>query len=81
MAGDVRTGRTEVDHYNGYLIELAEGTPCPLNAAVHALLKRVERERLCPHPALLDGLWPQPNAAARISPKQAPAVDSPLRSG
>jgi 2-dehydropantoate 2-reductase len=50
MSGDLPRGRTEIDFYNGHLIELAErcGEPCTLNRQVHELVKRMERERLAP---------------------------------
>jgi 2-dehydropantoate 2-reductase len=54
MSGDVVTGRTEIDYYNGHLIELAGTRPCPLNRAVYELVKRMERDRTQPHRAVLD---------------------------
>lgn len=57
MAGDLPHGPTEIDNYNGHLIALADGFPCLLNRAVHALVQRIEKEKLTPHPALLDSLW------------------------
>ncbi len=56
MSGDLPAGRTEIDYYNGHLIELAGDRPCPLNRRVHALVRRMERERIPPHPSILDGL-------------------------
>jgi 2-dehydropantoate 2-reductase len=56
MSGDLPAGRTEVDYYNGHLIALAGDRPCILNRRVHALVKRLERERATPHPRLLDEL-------------------------
>lgn len=55
MAGDL-PGRTEIDNYNGHLIALAGDRPCPLNRRVHDLVQRMERERISPHPAVLDEL-------------------------
>jgi 2-dehydropantoate 2-reductase len=49
MAPDLPGGRTEVDAYNGYLVRVAGTTPCPLNRAVLALVRRLERERTLPH--------------------------------
>jgi 2-dehydropantoate 2-reductase len=49
MAPDVPGGRTEIDAYNGYLVRLAGTMPCPLNRAVLALVRRLERERTAPH--------------------------------
>jgi ketopantoate reductase len=34
MAGDLPHGPTETEHYNGHLVRLADGLPCPLNRAV-----------------------------------------------
>jgi 2-dehydropantoate 2-reductase len=63
MAGDL-PGRTEIDNYNGHLIELAGERPCPLNRRVHALVKRMERDGTRPHPSALDELLA---AAAAVS--------------
>lgn len=57
MSGDLPRGRSEIDYYNRHLIDLAGTTPCPLNRRVYALVKRLERERACPHPSLLDELF------------------------
>ena len=56
MAGDIAKGRTEVDNYNGHLLRLANGTPCPLNRRVCEVLKRLERERRVPGVAVFDEL-------------------------
>lgn len=56
MNGDLPRGRTEIDNYNRYLIDLAGSRPCPLNRCVYAWIKRMERERIKPNPALLDEL-------------------------
>jgi 2-dehydropantoate 2-reductase len=56
MSGDLPAGRTEIDYYNGHLIELAGDLPCPLNRRVHSLVRRMEQERLPPHPAALNAL-------------------------
>jgi 2-dehydropantoate 2-reductase len=58
MAGDLPRGRTEIDFYNRHLIDLAGTRPCPLNRAVYALVKRMECERIAPHPGVLDELTP-----------------------
>lgn len=56
MSRDLPAGRTEVDYYNGYLIERARERPCPWNRRAYALLKRMERERLPPGPDRLHEL-------------------------
>ena len=56
MSGDLPAGRTEIDYYNGHLLELAGDGPCPLNRLVYALIQRMERQRLTPHPASLEPL-------------------------
>jgi 2-dehydropantoate 2-reductase len=56
MNGDLPLGRTEIDNYNGYLIELAAGRPCPLNRKVYHLIKQMEIERIPPHVRQLDYL-------------------------
>jgi 2-dehydropantoate 2-reductase len=56
MFADLPAGRTEIDYYNGHLIELAGDRPCPFNRRVHALIKRMERDRITPHPGALDEL-------------------------
>jgi 2-dehydropantoate 2-reductase len=48
MAPDVPGGRTEIEAYNGYLVRLAGTTPCPLNRAVLAMVRRLEREGTAP---------------------------------
>ncbi|MFO0842845.1 MAG: ketopantoate reductase C-terminal domain-containing protein [Gemmataceae bacterium] len=57
MAPDLPHGPTEIDNYNGHLIALAGEFPCPLNRAVHALVKGIEAGRLTPRPELLGPLW------------------------
>jgi 2-dehydropantoate 2-reductase len=56
MSGDLPAGRTEIDYYNGHLIEMAGDRPCPLNRRVYDLVKRMERERIAPHPRVLNEL-------------------------
>jgi 2-dehydropantoate 2-reductase len=55
MYGDLPTGRTEIDYYNAYLIDLAGDRPCPLNRRVYATIKRLERERRVPGIEVLTG--------------------------
>lgn len=56
MNADLPRGRTEIDNYNRYLIDLAGVRPCPLNRRTYALIKRMEREGIPPSPAVLDEL-------------------------
>jgi 2-dehydropantoate 2-reductase len=56
MNGDLPKGRTEIDYYNRYLIELAGAWPCPLNRSVYDLVKRMERECIPPGVRLLGEL-------------------------
>ena len=48
MSGDIPKGRTEIENFNGHLIELAGGGACDLNRTVYALVKRMEQERSTP---------------------------------
>jgi 2-dehydropantoate 2-reductase len=54
MSNDLSAGHTEIENYNGHLIQLAAWRPCPLNTQVHALVKRMERERIPPSLDLLN---------------------------
>lgn len=56
MASDLPAGRTEIDYYNGHLLTLAEGRPCPINSRVYRLVKRMERDNLVPCLERLDEL-------------------------
>jgi 2-dehydropantoate 2-reductase len=56
MNADLPAGRTEIDYYNGYLVELAGDSPCPLNRRVLELVKRMERDRLPPGRERLEAL-------------------------
>jgi 2-dehydropantoate 2-reductase len=58
MSEDLPRGRTEIDHYNGHLIELAQGNGCLLNRAVLELVKRLERSRDEPRITNLHELLP-----------------------
>jgi 2-dehydropantoate 2-reductase len=55
MAGEIQKGRTEIDNYNGHLIQLAEqtGTPCPLNRVVYDLVVKMTAARAEPRPEVL----------------------------
>lgn len=50
MSGDIPKGRTEIDYFNGHLIELAGNRDIPLNRIVYNLVKRMEVERATPAP-------------------------------
>jgi 2-dehydropantoate 2-reductase len=56
MFGDLPAGRTEIDFYNGRLIELAGDRPCPLNRRVYDLVKRMEYHRIKPGLEALESL-------------------------
>jgi len=56
MSGDLPSGRTEIDYYNGHLLELAGDTPCPINRRIYDLIKRMERERRKPQRDVLTEL-------------------------
>jgi hypothetical protein len=56
MAGDLPNGPTELDNYNGHLLELAGNHRCPLNLAVYEVAQRVEREGFAPALHWLDEL-------------------------
>jgi len=58
MSGDLPAGRTEIDYYNGHLLELAGDTPCPLNRRIYNLVKRMEREHIAPQLDLLEEVAP-----------------------
>jgi len=59
MHGDLPTGRSEIDNYNRYLIELAGDVPCPCNRRVFEVVKRIEREHTPPSLDILDQLLPR----------------------
>lgn len=58
MAGEIQKGRTEIDNYNGHLIQLADAAclPCPLNRAVYDLVTKMTAAREVPHREVLRGL-------------------------
>lgn len=55
MAGEIETGRTELDNYTGHLLRLADkcGVPAPTNRAVYEAVKRMEQERAKPRRAVV----------------------------
>jgi 2-dehydropantoate 2-reductase len=56
MAGELQTGRSEMDHYNGHLLELAGDLDVSLNRRVFAAAKRMEADRAEPGLDWLDRL-------------------------
>ena len=59
MGQDIRKGRrTEIDFINGLIVERGRqaGIETPVNAAMVALMKRVERGELSPSPSLIEGI-------------------------
>jgi len=56
MSGDIEKGRTEIDHFNGHLVELAGNRPCPLNRRACSLVKQMQAARDTPAPHRLDEL-------------------------
>jgi 2-dehydropantoate 2-reductase len=67
MANDLPAGRTEIEHYNGYLIRLAGASDCPLNRRIYALIRTMEEQRLPPGPARLFELL-QPEEVTETQP-------------
>jgi 2-dehydropantoate 2-reductase len=63
MSGDIPTGHTEIDYFNGHLIELAGDRDIPLNRLAYNLVKHMERERATPASSWLDELVNAPKAA------------------
>ena len=68
MAGDLPNGPTELDNYNGYLLELAGNRICPINRAVYRLARWIEREGLSPKRRWLDELVAAVSEAERPGP-------------
>jgi 2-dehydropantoate 2-reductase len=68
MAGEVATGRTELDYYNGHLIRLARevGAACPLNQAVYDQVNQMAQAHRPPSSTVWQGLM-----AARAEPSGA----------
>lgn len=64
MYADLPRGCTEIDYYNGHLLELAGDEAAPLNRRVYELVKRMERERIVPAPTALQPLC---DAGAHVS--------------
>jgi 2-dehydropantoate 2-reductase len=56
MAGDLPHGPTELDNYNGHLLDLAGDRIYPLNLGVYRVAQRVEQEGFAPDLRRLDEL-------------------------
>jgi ketopantoate reductase len=56
MAGDLPIGPTELDNYNGHLLELAGDAEVPLSRRVYKLVRRIEEEGHVPALRWLDEL-------------------------
>jgi 2-dehydropantoate 2-reductase len=76
MSGDLPRGRTEIDFYNGHLIDVAGDRPCPLNRRVYELVKRMERDRITPGLHVLDELGSQDANGAQSRRAGPPALRS-----
>jgi 2-dehydropantoate 2-reductase len=48
MSGDIEKGRTEIENFNGHLVELAGGRGCGLNETVLGLVNRMAAARSVP---------------------------------
>ena len=46
MAPDMGSGHTEIESYNGHLIRLADGFPCPINCAALVMVNKIVNEKL-----------------------------------
>jgi 2-dehydropantoate 2-reductase len=57
MHADLPNGKTEIEFYNRYLIDLAGDRPCPLNRGVYQLIKSMERDRIPPAIETLECLY------------------------
>lgn len=57
MAGEISSGRTELEYYNGHLIRLASeaGLDCPLNRAVYEQVCQMTAARCQPSPTVWQG--------------------------
>jgi 2-dehydropantoate 2-reductase len=56
MAGDIPKGHTEIDYFNGHLLELAGDRDILLNRLAYDLVKRMEQQRATPALHWLDEL-------------------------
>lgn len=58
MAGEIQTGRTELENYTGHLMRLAAvtNTPCPWNRALYQLISEMTASHAEPSTAVLEQL-------------------------
>ena len=68
MSGDIQKGRTEIDYYNGHLIEVAGDRDMPLNRRALELVRRMTKARATPALTWLDEL---------LAPEGEPAAAAP----
>jgi 2-dehydropantoate 2-reductase len=68
MSGDIQKGQTEIDYYNGHLIEVAGDRDMPLNRRALELVRRMAKTRATPALAWLDEL---------LAPEGEPAAPAP----
>jgi 2-dehydropantoate 2-reductase len=61
MHADLPKGKTEIDFYNRYLIELAQNRDCPLNHAVYDAIKLMEKRKTLPSVEALNDLYVRAN--------------------
>lgn len=54
MAPDIGSEHTEIDAYNGHLVNLAGDMPCPYNRAAVRLINYITAQRMAPNYAHLD---------------------------
>lgn len=45
MSGDIEKGRTEIENFNGHLVELAGNEACPMNRLACSVVRRMESAR------------------------------------
>ena len=56
MSGDIEKGRTEIENFNGHLLELGSPLPCDLNRRSFELVTRMQDRRDTPSLDRLDEL-------------------------
>jgi len=65
MSGDIATGRTEIDNYNGRLVNLAGDRPCPMNRRAVEVIETMTRDGIAPNPDMLEWFERAPLALAK----------------